>query len=130
MPLTFLSDRVARARSGRRAAFGRGALMKISILDDYHDTLRTLASFEKLNGHDVTVWTDHVQRVDTLAERLKDAEAVVLFRERTAISAPLLERLPKLKLISQRNVFPRVDVNACTRHGVIVSSNHNAGAPS
>ena len=106
------------------------ARVKISILDDYHDTLRTLASFQKLKGHDVTVWTDHVQRVDALAERLKDAEALVLFRERTAIGAPLLDRLPKLRLITQRNVFPNIDINACTRHGVIVSSNHNGGAPS
>jgi D-3-phosphoglycerate dehydrogenase len=104
--------------------------VKISILDDYHDILRTLASFEKLKGHDVTVWTDHVQRVDALAERLKDAEAIVLFRERTAISGPLLERLPRLRLISQRNVFPHIDINACTRHGVVVSSSQTAGTPS
>jgi D-3-phosphoglycerate dehydrogenase len=104
--------------------------MKISILDDYHDTLRTLASFEKLKGHDVAVWTDHIQRVDALADRLKDTEALVLFRERTAIGAPLLDRLPKLRLISQRNVLPHIDINACTRHGVVVSSSQSAGAPS
>ena len=45
--------------------------MKISILDDYHDTLRTLACFSKLAGHDVTIWNDHVQDVDALAERLQ-----------------------------------------------------------
>ena len=64
--------------------------MRISILDDYFDTLRTLACFGKLAGHDVTVWNDHVQDVDALAERLKDAEVLVLIRERTKIRTPLL----------------------------------------
>ena len=59
--------------------------MKISILDDYHDTLRTLPCFEKLAGHDIDIWNDHVQDVDMLAERLKDTEALVLIRERTQI---------------------------------------------
>ncbi len=104
--------------------------MKISILDDYHDTLRTLACFTKLAGHDVEIWNDHVQDVGALAERLKDTEALVLIRERTQIRAPLLDRLDKLKLISQRSVFPHIDVDACTRRGVIVSSSQHAGAPS
>src|SRR5215470_14253008 len=104
--------------------------MKISILDDYHDTLRTLACFQKLKGHDVTVWNDHVQDTDALAGRLKDAEALVLIRERTQIRAPLLERLPKLKLISQRSVYPHIDIEACTRRGVIVSSDMHADTPS
>ena len=104
--------------------------MKISILDDYHDTLRTLACFTKLAGHDVEIWNDHVQDVDALAERLKDTEALVLIRERTQIRAPLLDRLDKLRLISQRSVFPHIDVDACTRRGVIVSSSQHAGAPS
>ena len=104
--------------------------MKISILDDYHDTLRTLACFTKLAGHDVEIWNDHVQDVDALAERLKDTEALVLIRERTQIRAPLLDRLDKLKLISQRSVFPHIDVDACTKRGVIVSSSQHAGAPS
>ena len=104
--------------------------MKISILDDYFDTLRTLACFRKLEGHEVTVWNDHVQDTDRLAERLKDADALVLIRERTKIRAPLLERLPKLKLISQRSVYPHIDVDACTRQGIVVSSNMHAGTPS
>ena len=91
--------------------------MKIAILDDYHDTVRTLACFKKLDGHDVTVWNDHVQDTDALAERLKDTEALVLIRERTRIRAPLLERLPKLKLISQRSVYPHIDIDACTAAG-------------
>jgi len=104
--------------------------MNIAILDDYFDTLRTLACFRKLDGHDVQIWNDHAQDVDTLAARLRDAEALVLIRERTRITAPLLERLPRLRLISQRSVYPHIDIAACTRHGVIVSSNQHAGTPS
>jgi D-3-phosphoglycerate dehydrogenase len=104
--------------------------MKISILDDYHHTLRTLPCFGKLSGYDVAVWNDHVQDVDVLAERLKDTEVLVLFRERTDIRASLLERLPKLKLISQRSVYPHIDVDACTRLGVILSSSQHPGTPS
>jgi D-3-phosphoglycerate dehydrogenase len=104
--------------------------MKISILDDYFDTVRTLPCFSKLVGHDVTVWNDHVQDTDALAERLADAEVLVLIRERTKIRAPLLERLPKLRLISQRSVYPHIDVDACTRLGIILSSDQHAGTPS
>ena len=104
--------------------------MKISILDDYHDTLRTLACFEKLKGHDVEIWNDHVQDVDALAARLKDTEALVLIRERTKIRAALLDRLPKLKLISQRSVYPHIDIADCTRLGIIVSSSQHPGTPS
>ena len=85
--------------------------MKVSILDDYFDTLRTLDCFRKLSGHDVTIWNDHVQDVDALAARLSDTEALVLIRERTQIRTPLLERLPKLKLISQRSVYPHIDID-------------------
>ena len=104
--------------------------MKISILDDYHDTLRTLDCFTKLSGHDVEVWNDHVQDVDALAERLRETEALVLIRERTEIRAPLLSRLPKLQLISQRSVYPHIDVDACTELGVVVSSSMHPGTPS
>jgi D-3-phosphoglycerate dehydrogenase len=104
--------------------------VKISILDDYFDTLRSLDCFRKLAGHDVTVWNDHVQDVDTLAERLRDTEALVLIRERTQIRGPLLERLPGLKLISQRSVYPHIDIEACTRLGIIVSSSQHADTPS
>lgn len=104
--------------------------MKIAILDDYHDTLRTLECFRKLADHEVRVWNDHVQDVDALAERLRDAEALVLIRERTQVRAPLLERLGKLRLISQRSVYPHIDIDACTRLGVIVSSSQHAGTPS
>lgn len=104
--------------------------MKVAILDDYHDTLRTLECFRRLDGHDVKVWTDHEQDTGKLAARLQDAEAVVLIRERTKIRAPLLERLPKLRLISQRSVWPHIDIEACTRRGVVVCSNMHPGTPS
>src|ERR1700676_3725104 len=104
--------------------------MKISILDDYFDTLRTLDCFARLKGHEVTIWNDHVQDVDKLAQRLRATEVLVLIGERTQIRQPLLERLPKLKLISQRSVYPHIDVDACTRLGVILSSGQHADTPS
>jgi D-3-phosphoglycerate dehydrogenase len=104
--------------------------MNITILDDYHDTVRTLACFSKLAGHNVQIWNDHTKDVDVLATRLKDTEALVLIRERTPIRAPLLDRLGKLKIISQRSVYPHIDVDACTRRGVILSSNRHPGRPS
>jgi D-3-phosphoglycerate dehydrogenase len=103
--------------------------MKISILDDYFDTLSTLPSFQKLKGHEVVIWNDHVQDTDTLAARLKDTECLVLIRERTQIQADLLDRLPRLKLISQRSVYPHIDIEACTHRGVVVSSSQHAGTP-
>jgi D-3-phosphoglycerate dehydrogenase len=104
--------------------------MKVSILDDYFDTLRTLNCFSRLGTHEVTVWNDHLQDIDELAGRLQECEALVLIRERTAIRAPLLERLPNLRLISQRSVYPHIDIDACTRLGIVVSSDLHAGSPS
>jgi D-3-phosphoglycerate dehydrogenase len=104
--------------------------MKIAILDDYFDTLRTLRCFRRLDGHDVTIWNDHVDDVDLLADRLREVEALVLIRERTKVSAVLLERLPQLRLISQRSVYPHIDVEACTRLGIVVSSELHAETPS
>ena len=104
--------------------------MKVTIIDDWFDTLRGLPCFEKLNGHDVTIWTDHVEETEALVERLHDTECLVLFRERTRITGELLDRLPKLKLISQRSVYPHIDVEACTRNGVMLCSNMHADTPS
>jgi len=104
--------------------------MKVHILDDWFDTLRGLPCFELLNSHEVTVWNDHEPDPDRLAARVKDAEALVLFRERTKIGADLLEQLPNLKLISQRSVYPHVDVPACTENGVTLCSNMHSGTPS
>jgi D-3-phosphoglycerate dehydrogenase len=96
--------------------------MKIAILDDYQDAVRSLRCFGKLDGHDVTVWNDHVEDADLLARRLADTEVLVLIRERTPIGAALLEQLPRLKLISQHGVTPHIDLAACSRHGVLVSA--------
>jgi D-3-phosphoglycerate dehydrogenase len=104
--------------------------VKVAILDDWFDTLRTLPSFEKLSRHSVTVFTDHVQDTDLLAERLVGFDALVLIRERTEIRSPLLERLPGLRLISQRSVYPHIDVDTCTRLGVTVCSNLHTDSPS
>jgi D-3-phosphoglycerate dehydrogenase len=104
--------------------------MRIAILDDYHDTIRRLPCFAMLAGHEATIFNDHVQDTDALAERLRDVEVLVLIRERTQIRAPLLERLPNLRLISQRSVYPHIDIDACTRLGIVVSSNLHADTPS
>ncbi|MDJ0638942.1 MAG: D-2-hydroxyacid dehydrogenase family protein [Paracoccaceae bacterium] len=104
--------------------------MKVHILDDWFDTLRTLPCFQLLKGHDVTIWTDHEPDPARLSERVGDAEALVLFRERTKITADLLDCLPNLRLISQRSVYPHIDVDACTRNGVLLCSNMHSDTPS
>lgn len=104
--------------------------MKVHILDDWFDTLRTLPCFDLLKDHDVTVWTDHEPDPELLAARVAEAEALVLFRERTRVGEDLLARLPNLRLISQRSLYPHIDVEACTRHGALLCSNMNAGTPS
>ena len=104
--------------------------MKVSILDDYFDTLRTLPCFARLAEHEVRIWNDHLEDEDALVERLADTEALVLIRERTKVRASLLERLPRLQLISQRSVYPHIDVDACTRLGIVVSSDLHPGTPS
>lgn len=103
--------------------------MRVVILDDFLNTLRGLPSFAKLAGHEVAVMTEHVENTDELAKQLEAAEALVLFRERTKVTETLLSKLPNLKLISQRSVYPHVDVPACTRHGVLLCSDMYAGAP-
>src|SRR5438445_6541177 len=104
--------------------------MNITILDDYQDTIRTLACFGKAAGHHVTIWTDHTRDVPPPAGRRKVTGPLALTRERTPIRAPLLERLDKLRLISQAGVFPHIDVEACTRRGVLVCSHTGPGRPS
>jgi D-3-phosphoglycerate dehydrogenase len=106
------------------------AAMKVHILDDWFDTLRGLPCFAKLADHEVTVWTDHEADPAKLAARLQGAEALVLFRERTKVGAELVAALPNLKLISQRSVYPHVDVPACTAHGVLLCSNMHSDTPS
>ncbi|MFY0594891.1 MAG: D-2-hydroxyacid dehydrogenase family protein [Cognatishimia sp.] len=102
--------------------------MKVHILDDWFDTLRGLPCFDTLSTHEVTVWTDHVDDVSILAERLREAEVLVLFRERTKVTRALLNALPNLKLVSQRGVYPHVDVSACSDNDVLFCSKQPSGS--
>ncbi len=96
--------------------------MRIVIPDDYQDAVRSLDCFSKLSGHKVTIYHDTVKDIATLAERFQDADALVLIRERTAITEPLLARLPNLKLIAQTGRgIPHIDLAACKRHDVVVA---------
>lgn len=95
--------------------------MKIAIPDDYQDAARTLACFQKLQGHEVSTLQDHVSDPAALARLLQGTEALVLIRERTPIGEELLARLPELRLIVQTGKqAPHLDLRACTRHEVAV----------
>ncbi|WP_245451860.1 D-2-hydroxyacid dehydrogenase family protein [Mesorhizobium waimense] len=96
--------------------------LRIAIINDYQDVVRTLDCFSRLEGHEITIWTDIVDDIDLLANRLSEADVLVLMRERTRIDEDLLSRLPNLKLISQNGHIPHIDLAACDRHGVVVSS--------
>lgn len=96
--------------------------MKIAILDDYQDQVRKLDCFKLLDGHEVKVFTHSAAGIGQLAIRLADFDAVVLIRERTAFSAALLKKLPKLKLISQTGkVTGHIDVAAATACGITIA---------
>jgi len=96
--------------------------MRIVIPDDYQNAVRSLASFRRVDGHDVTVYTDTERDPGRLVERLRDAEAIVAIRERTPITAALIERLPHLKIVSSvGGVGGHIDVAACTRRGIAVA---------
>ena len=99
--------------------------MRIGIPDDYADVVRTLPSFAKLAGHEVSIWTDAAPDIDSLAERCKNVDALVMFRERTPITAALVARLPALKLITISGPYPNIDVTACTAHGIAVCAAGN-----
>ena len=102
--------------------------MKIVIPDDYQDAVRHLDCFSKLKDHEVTVFNDTVEDVDVLAERFRDADALVLIRERTAITEELLARLPNLKLIAQTGKgAAHIDMDACARRGIEVRT--GTGSP-
>jgi D-3-phosphoglycerate dehydrogenase len=104
--------------------------MNITILDDYQDVVRALDAYKKVRDHNVTIWNDHTKDVNVLAERLKDTEALVLIRERTPVRAPLIERLTKLRIVSQRSVYPHIDVDALTQRGIVLCSDMHPGKPS
>ncbi|MBR9904484.1 MAG: D-2-hydroxyacid dehydrogenase family protein [Gammaproteobacteria bacterium] len=102
--------------------------MKIVIADDYQGCVRHLDAFKQLEGHDVTVYHDTLTDLDALSERFQAAEALVLIRERTPITAALLERLPNLKVISQTGGgAAHVDIPACRHHGITVMT--GTGSP-
>src|SRR5688572_10526448 len=103
--------------------------MKIAVIDDYQDAFRKVKAFPKLKGHDVQVFTDTEKDPQKLAERLKDAEAVVLTQQRSPFPRAVIERLPKLKLISQtgRNAY-HIDLAACAEKGIVVSAG-GGGSP-
>jgi len=96
--------------------------MRVVIPDDYQDAVRGLDCFAKLAAHDVTIYSDTVTSVEELAHRLRDADALVLIRERTAITDELLARLPKLRLISQTGRgTAHIDAEACERRGIAIA---------
>ena len=95
--------------------------MNIVILDDYQDAVRKLRCAAKLDDYSAKVYTNTVKGLGQLAVRLRDADAIVLIRERTHISRQLIEKLPRLKLISQTGkVGKHIDVDACTERGIAV----------
>ena len=107
--------------------------MKIAVIDDYQNAFKTLKCYPKLSDHEVVIYTDPETKLDKLAERLKDADAVVLTQQRTAFPRALVEKLPKLKLIGQTGrAASHVDLEACTERGIVVSAggsgNSNATA--
>jgi D-3-phosphoglycerate dehydrogenase len=103
--------------------------MHIVISDDYQDSIRQLSCFEKTKNHTVKIYNDTVTGVDALAERFKDAEAIVLIRERTVVDKALLDRLPKLKVISQTGkMASHVDLEACKAKGIMVMDGRGSGA--
>ena len=102
--------------------------MKIAILDDYQDCVKTLKCFNKLHGLEVSVFNDTLKNVSELALRLKDFEALVLIRQRTNITKELLTHLPNLKLISQTGkVGSHIDLQACQDFGVSVFDGEGSG---
>ena len=102
--------------------------MNIVILDDYQDAVRKLNCAAKLDAYPAKVYTNTVKGIGQLSIRLKDADVIVLIRERTHLSRQLIEKLPKLKMISQTGkVGAHVDVGACTERGVVVSE--GVGSP-
>ena len=97
--------------------------MKIAVIDDYQNAFRTLRCYAKLKGHEILIYNDTEKDPARLAEQLKDAEAVILTQARSAFPRALIERLPRLRLISQTGRSTgHIDVDACTEHGIVVSA--------
>ncbi|MEY4713230.1 MAG: hypothetical protein RIS88_2680 [Pseudomonadota bacterium] len=102
--------------------------MNIVILDDYQDTVRKLHCASKLEAYPAKVYTNTVKGIGQLSVRLRDADVIVLIRERTHLSRQLIEKLPRLKMIAQTGrIGPHVDVQACTERGIVVTE--GVGSP-
>lgn len=96
--------------------------MNIVILDDYQDAVRKLHCASRLDAYTAKVYTNTVKGLGQLSVRLKDADIIVLIRERTQITRQLIEKLPRLKLIAQTGkIGSHVDVTACTERGIAVA---------
>ena len=107
--------------------------MKIAVIDDYQNAFKTLRCFPKLSAHEVQIYTDPETVLDRIADRLKDADAVVLTQQRTYFPRALIEKLPNLKFIGQTGrAATHIDLAACTDQGIVVSAggsgNSNATA--
>jgi D-3-phosphoglycerate dehydrogenase len=103
--------------------------MRITIPDDYQDCVRHLKCFSALAEHEVTVFNDTAKDLQTLVTRFADAQAIVLTRERTRITAELLDQLPQLRIISQTGKLAgHVDLAACTQRGIAVAEGSGTGA--
>ena len=96
--------------------------MNITILDDTYGVVKSLPSIARLSGHSVSIWQDHTKDTEVLARRLADADVLMLIRERTPIRSELIERLPRLKLITLNGVTPHIDLVACTSRGIAVTT--------
>ncbi|MDR2852762.1 MAG: D-2-hydroxyacid dehydrogenase family protein [Burkholderiaceae bacterium] len=104
--------------------------MNIVILDDYQDVVRKLPCASKLNGYTAKVYTNTVKGAGQLSVRLKDADVLVLIRERTHITRALVEKLPRLKLIAQTGrLGAHIDLNACTEYGIAVCETSCSAQP-
>jgi D-3-phosphoglycerate dehydrogenase / 2-oxoglutarate reductase len=102
--------------------------MNIVILDDYQDAVRKLDCASKLEDYPAKVFTNTVKGIGQLSVRLKDADVIVLVRERTQLTRQLIEKLPKLKLIVQTGkVGAHIDIAACTERGIAVAE--GTGSP-
>jgi D-3-phosphoglycerate dehydrogenase len=97
--------------------------MKIAVLDDYSNAFRSMPSFERLKDHEVVIYHDTVKDTARLAERLHDVDAVVLTQERSSFRRPLIEKLPRLRLVAQTGSHRgHIDIDACTEHGIAIAA--------
>src|SRR5688572_28455241 len=97
--------------------------MKIAVLDDYQDMFRTIPAFERLKGHEVVVLRDTEKDPARLAQRLRDADAVVLTQQRSPFPRAVIEQLPRQRLIAQTGSHQdHFDLAACTEQGIAIAA--------